>query len=152
MINITRKSRKNDLYDSAVHCVDSESVIMEAAISDREAFLWSQRGITFKIPTIDYYKDIKTFLVNIFFPEEPFFRALNLMEKSKIDILERHFVKFILEKRKVKNGLKEATSMIALDETNTIVGVRYDDIYMGSSIKAQRNSTVLVFQNPQFAQ
>ena len=40
------------------------------------------------------------------------------MEKSKIDILERHFVKFILEKRKVKNGLKEATSMIALDETN----------------------------------
>ena len=95
-----------------------------AAISDREAFLWSQRGITFKIPTIDYYKDIKTFLVNIFFPEEPFFRALNLMEKSKIDILERHFVKFILEKRKVKNGLKEATSMIALDETNTIVGVR----------------------------
>ena len=109
-----------------MNCQFEKTVIMgdAAIISDREAFLWSQRGITFKIPTTDDYKDIKTFLVNIFFPEEPFFRALNLMEKSKIDILERHFVKFILEKRKVKNGLKEATSMIALDETNTIVGVR----------------------------
>ena len=76
-----------------------------AIISDREAFLWSQRGITFKIPTTDDYKDIKTFLVNIFFPEEPFFRGLNLMEKSKIDILERHFVKFILETKSCDNFL-----------------------------------------------
>ena len=95
-----------------------------AIISDREAFLWSQRGITFKIPTTDDYKDIKTFLINSFFPEEPFFRALNLMEKSNNDILERHFVKFILEKRKVKNGLKEGTSMIALDDSNDLIGVR----------------------------
>ena len=40
---------------------------------------WAQKGITFKVPTLDDLDQIKDFLRLYFFPDEPIFRSLKLM-------------------------------------------------------------------------
>ena len=75
---------------------------MDRVKNREKEFLWSQRGITFKIPTPADYKSIKAFLVEIFFPEEPFFRSLKLMEVGN-GLIERHFIQFILGQQQMSS-------------------------------------------------
>ena len=82
---------------------------------------WSQKGISFKILTLDDYEQIKAFLDNYFFSEEPITRELKFMEGN--GYLDKKFHNFAYEGF-VKIGLKDGTSIVAIDENGDIVGSR----------------------------
>ena len=82
---------------------------------------WSQKGISFKILTLDDYEKIKAFLESYFYPEEPIIRTLKLMEgNGYFDKKIHNFVNHYM----IKICLKDGTSMVAIDENGDIVGSR----------------------------
>ena len=82
---------------------------------------WSNSGITFKILTLDNYEQVKLFLDSYFFPEEPIFRGTNFFEgngyfdNKMYDLIYEMFI---------KDCLKDATSMVAIDKNGDIIGSR----------------------------
>ena len=83
---------------------------------------WSQKGILFKIPTLDDFEQVKNYIYSDFFPEEPIFRGLKLFEGNGILV---SLLRKMIEKLMIKEGLKHATSMVAIDDSGEIVGCRY---------------------------
>ena len=82
---------------------------------------WSDKGINFKIVSIGDYEKIKAFLLKAFFPDEPIFRSLKLMEGN--GYIDKYVIK-IIDSYMIKDALKESTSMAAFDENEEIVGLR----------------------------
>ena len=82
---------------------------------------WSQKGITFKILTLDDYGEIKAFLDNYYFPEDPIHRGLKFYEGN--GYFDKKISNVIYE-HMITNNLKDATSIVAIDENGDIVGSR----------------------------
>ncbi len=86
-----------------------------------EADKWTQKGITFKVATMDDYEKLRTFLATYFFPEEPIGGTLKLYEG---DGWGDKIVKKICEEEFINKGMKDETTILALDQNGDIVGSR----------------------------
>ena len=82
---------------------------------------WSEKGITFKIPTLDDLKIVDSFVKTYFYPDEPTIRSTGLMVGN--GFIDKQIAK-LFQDFMVKEGLKDGTSMIALDESGDIIGCR----------------------------
>ena len=85
---------------------------------------WTEKGITIKVATMDNFKEIKIFLTTYFFPEEPIFSTLKLYEGD--GFIDKIYRKYILDLEEIKYGLKDGTSLLAIDINGDIVASRYD--------------------------
>ena len=72
---------------------------------------------------MDNFNEIKKFLTTYFFPEEPIFSTLRLYEGD--GLIDKIYRKYILDMEEIKDGLKDGTSLLALDANGDIVGSRY---------------------------
>ena len=86
-----------------------------------EADKWTQKGITFKVATMDDYEKLRTFLATYFFPEEPISGTLNLYEG---DGWGDKILKKLLDEECINKGIKDETSLLAVDQNGDIVGSR----------------------------
>ena len=86
-----------------------------------EADKWTQKGITFKVATMDDYKKLRTFLATYFFPEEPIGGTLKLYEG---DGWGDKMIKKLLDDEFINKGMKDETTLLALDQNGDIVGSR----------------------------
>ena len=82
---------------------------------------WSEKGISFKIPTLEDYEIVDSFLKKYFFPDEPAIRGTGLMVGD--GFFDRK-IAGLFEEFMVKEGLKDGTSMIAMDNNGDIIGCR----------------------------
>ena len=83
---------------------------------------WSEKGITFKIPTLEDFDKIREFMYQYFFPDEPIFGSTKLMEGN--GFVDRQVQK-IIEDHMIRESLKDKTSLIATDYKGDIIGCRY---------------------------
>ena len=83
---------------------------------------WSQNGITFRIATMDDFKEVKNFLKNYFFPDEPVCRGSKLIEMDATGVVNK-YLNGLIEKFMIKEGLEKPTSMIAMKD-GEMVGCR----------------------------
>ena len=82
---------------------------------------WSEKGITFKIPTLDDLKIVDSFVKTYFYPDEPTIRSTGLMVGN--GFIDKQIAK-LFQDFMVIEGLKDGTSMIAIDESGDIIGCR----------------------------
>ena len=82
---------------------------------------WSEKGITFKIPTLDDLKIVDAFINTYLYPDQPTIRSTVLIVGN--GFIDKQIAK-IFQDFMVKEGLKDGTSMIALDESGDIIGCR----------------------------
>ena len=88
-----------------------------------EADKWTQKGITFKVATMDDYERLRTFLATYFFPEEPICGTFKLYEGDGWG--NKMFKKYVMDEEFINIGMKEdGTSLLALDQNGDIVGAR----------------------------
>ena len=99
---------------------------------------WTEKGITFKIPTLEDFESVKAFLYKYFLPDEPVSRSLKLYDGNGFG--DRQITK-LLETYMIKEGLKQRTSLLALNEDNEIIGCRYSDSILNNPV--QYNHTFL---------
>ena len=90
---------------------------------------WTEKGITFKIPTLEDFESVKAFLYKYFLPDEPVSRSLKLYDGNGFG--DRQITK-LLETYMIKEGLKQRTSLLALNEDNEIIGCRYSDLILNN--------------------
>ena len=83
---------------------------------------WTEKGIMFKVPNMDDSKQVETFLENFFFADEPVFRGMKLWEGN--GWVDKYF-RNLVRKMMVKEGLKDETSLMAINGDGEIVGCRY---------------------------
>ena len=83
---------------------------------------WTQKGITFKLATMDDYEKLKIFLETYFFPDEPIGGTLKLYEGDGWG--DKMFKKYVMDGEFIKIGLKDGTSLLALDQNGEIIGSR----------------------------
>ena len=83
---------------------------------------WTQKGITFKVATMDDYEKLKTFLATYFFPEEPICGTLKLYEG---DGWGDKILKHLLEEQLIRKGMKDGTTLLAVDQNGDIIGSRW---------------------------
>ena len=84
---------------------------------------WSKNGITFRIPTMDDFYEIKLFMKNYYFPDEPITQGSKLIDLNSNGIVNKYLIRLI-EKLMIKESLKNSVSMIAIKD-GEIVGCRY---------------------------
>merc|ERR1712150_324416 len=87
---------------------------------------WTQKGITFKVATMHDYKKLRTFLATYFFPEEPIGGTLKLYEG---DGWGDKILKKLLDEEFINKGMKDETTLLALDQNGDIVGSRVGCIF-----------------------
>ena len=82
---------------------------------------WSQNGISFKIASNLDFEKVKSFLDHAFFPDEPIFRSLQLVQGTGfVDVS----VANLILKNTLKIGLEDKTSILAIDEHGDIIGAK----------------------------
>ena len=82
---------------------------------------WTEKGITFKIPTLEDLDKVRDFMYKYFFPDEPIFSSTRLMEGN--GFIDRQVQK-IIEEYMIQESLKDKTSIIAIDYKGDIIGCR----------------------------
>ena len=85
---------------------------------------WSKNGITFRIPTMDDFNEIKLFMKMYYFPDEPITQGSKLIDLNANGIVNKYLIRLI-EKLMIKESLKNSICMIAMKD-GEIVGCRYD--------------------------
>ena len=83
---------------------------------------WTQKGITFKVATMDDYEELRTFLATYFFAEEPISGTLKLYEGDGWG--DKMFKKYVMDEEFINKGMKDGTTLLALDQNGNIVGSR----------------------------
>ena len=82
---------------------------------------WSQKGITFKILTLEDFDQVKSFMEEANWPDEPISRSTNFLGGSGfIDVA----VNNVILKITVRNCLENETSLAAFNEKGDIIGAR----------------------------
>ena len=82
---------------------------------------WSQKGVAFKILTPEDFDQVKSFLEESSWPDEPISRSTNFLGGSGfIDVVVNNVVLKII----VRNCLKNGTSLAAFNEKGDIIGAR----------------------------
>ena len=87
-----------------------------------EADKWTEKGITFKVATMDDYERLRTFLATYFFPEEPICGTFKLYEGDGWG--DKMFKKYGMDEEMIKKGLTDGTSLLALDQNGEIIASR----------------------------
>ena len=91
-----------------------------------EADKWTQKGITFKVATMDDYEKLKIFLETYFFPDEPIGGTLKLYEG---DGWGDKILKKLLEEEFIKKGMKDGATLLAVDQNGDIIGSRWVEVF-----------------------
>ena len=83
---------------------------------------WTQKGISFKVATMDDFEKLQVFLATYFFPEEPLCSTFKLYEGDGWG--DKKFKKYVMDEEMIKRGLTDGTSLLALDQNGEIIGSR----------------------------
>ena len=82
---------------------------------------WSQKGITFKILTLEDFDQVKSFMEEASWPDEPISRSIDYLGGSGfIDVA----VNNVILKMIVTNCLENGTSLAAFNEKGDMIGAR----------------------------
>ena len=82
---------------------------------------WAQEGITFETVNMKNYAELKTYLEEAFFPDEPLFRSTKLFQGN--GLVDRYIVKLI-SKFTIEGVLKQPTSIVARNKEGKIISAR----------------------------
>ena len=85
---------------------------------------WTQKGITFKMVTLDDLEKVKAFLYEAFWADDPIYQSTQLM--SGTGYVDKLLIYEFIE-MSVKKPLEEGTCMVALDKNGEIIGARYEN-------------------------
>ena len=85
---------------------------------------WTQKGITFKMVTLDDLEKVKAFLYEAFWADDPIYRSTQLMTGT--GYVDKLLIYEFIE-MSVKKPLEEGTCMVALDKNGEIIGARYEN-------------------------
>ena len=87
---------------------------------------WTQKGISFKVATMDDFEKLQVFLATYFFPEEPLCSTFDLYEG---DGWGDKILKKLLEEEFIKKGMKDGATLLAVDQNGDIIGSRWVEVF-----------------------
>ena len=82
---------------------------------------WAKEGITFETMTMKNYDEVKAYLEEAFFPDEPIFRSSDILGGN--GMVDKFCSKW-LSRYIVEAALKDPTSIVARNKDGKIIGAR----------------------------
>ena len=87
---------------------------------------YTELGVTFKVLEPSDQPIIMEFLMESFFPDEPMFRSLKILEGSG---MVSNYISGLVRDELVDPCLLDGQSIAAIDKDGTVIGTRYIYIY-----------------------